>query len=88
MNWNGCKMLHGLAMILLLTMMQGCASILPTGVAKADRTGTPYICAQDWMQDQSYAGDDGDKVQQVGEDTPETIKEARKKNAQRRGYCK
>jgi hypothetical protein len=39
------------------------------------------------MRDQTYAGDNGDKVQQAGEDTPETVKEARKKNAQRRGYC-
>lgn len=40
------------------------------------------------MEDQSYAVDDGDGVQQVGEDTPETINEAFVKNEGRRAFCK
>lgn len=86
-NWNVCKAQQGLAMILLLMILLGCTSILPTGSVKANRAGIPYICSQSWMQDQTYAGDDGDGVQQVGEDTEQTVKEARKKNAGRRGYC-
>jgi hypothetical protein len=80
-------MLRGLVMILLSMTLLGCTGILPTGTVKANRAGIPYICSQDWMQDQTYAGDDGDGVQQVGEDTELTVKEARKKNASRKGYC-
>ena len=88
MKYNAQTMLMLLCVMLALPLLSGCKGILPTGTVTRNDAGIPRICSKDWMQDQTYAGDDGDGKQQVGEDTPETANEAFIKNEGRRAFCK
>ncbi len=77
-----------LPMILLSMILLGCVPTQRTASLKAEPIGgVPYVCSEAWMKDQGYASD-GKPGQIIGEDTEQTNREIRRRNASLRSFCK
>lgn len=83
------KTLTGLTKLFLTlscVTLLGCSTTRITGFASRNDAGIPRICSKSWMQPIQYA-DDGIEGQVIGEDTKETVDQARRNNAGQGEYC-